>query len=148
MNTNWAQDYIGIPYALHGRSRAGVDCYGLVCLVFNDLLDVKLDIFDGKYNDHTIRTNATLISDCGHFGWSPVPFKATLQAFDVAVLSLAGYPAHVALMLDNDTFMHSIKPIGVVLERLSSLRWKNRVKGIMRHDACVRHSDAVSVSPN
>jgi len=52
----WINDYVGIPYEVGGRSTDGIDCYGLVCKVYQEVLSVKLPDwvlddeidFDGK----------------------------------------------------------------------------------------------------
>lgn len=41
-SASWAQKYIGIPYRQCGRSLAGIDCYGLVWLVYRDVLGIEL----------------------------------------------------------------------------------------------------------
>ncbi len=38
----WLNDYIGIPYELGGRSWDGLDCYGLVKLVYREEFGIAL----------------------------------------------------------------------------------------------------------
>ena len=38
----WVNDYVGIPYEAGGRNLRGIDCYGLVCKVYKDILKVSL----------------------------------------------------------------------------------------------------------
>lgn len=35
-DTAWLNDYVGIPYQLNGRTRAGTDCWGLLVLVWRE----------------------------------------------------------------------------------------------------------------
>ena len=49
----WTDDYIGIPFLPDGRDRDGLDCYGLVCLVYRDRLGVDLPGIRGIYSRNT-----------------------------------------------------------------------------------------------
>ena len=39
---NWVQDYVGLPYEMCGRSFEGVDCWGLVVMVYRNELGIVL----------------------------------------------------------------------------------------------------------
>jgi hypothetical protein len=41
-DASWASNFIGIPYEVGGRSIEGLDCYGLVCLVYHTILGITL----------------------------------------------------------------------------------------------------------
>lgn len=41
-SANWVQRYVGIPYRPCGRDHYGIDCYGLVCLVYREVLGIEL----------------------------------------------------------------------------------------------------------
>ena len=38
----WVNDWVGIPYLPGGRSRAGIDCYGIVAGVYLEVLGIAL----------------------------------------------------------------------------------------------------------
>lgn len=38
----WINDYVGVPYLVNGRTRAGWDCWGLVLAVYRDRLEIEL----------------------------------------------------------------------------------------------------------
>lgn len=42
----WSDAYVGLPFAKRGRSRHGLDCYGLVRLVLRDMAGLDLPRFD------------------------------------------------------------------------------------------------------
>ena len=41
-DSDWINDYIGIPYEVGGRNSGAIDCYGLVCKVYHEMLGVEL----------------------------------------------------------------------------------------------------------
>ena len=41
-DADWINDYVGIPYEVGGRTTDGIDCYGLVCKVYQEVLSVTL----------------------------------------------------------------------------------------------------------
>ena len=56
---SWLNDYIGLPYQLNGRGVSGVDCYGLLCLVFRDRLGV--DLPDWRAADGSAKAAITIL---------------------------------------------------------------------------------------
>ena len=42
----WWNDYVGLPFAWNGHTRAGVSCWGLVCLVQEEVFGRRLPHFD------------------------------------------------------------------------------------------------------
>lgn len=47
----WASDYIGLPFADHGRTREGADCWGLVRLVYAEVFNLALPSYASTYTD-------------------------------------------------------------------------------------------------
>jgi len=44
---HWASKYVGLPYKGGGRTRDGLDCYGLLALVMLEQFGIRLETFDG-----------------------------------------------------------------------------------------------------
>lgn len=57
---------------------------------------------------------------------------AQRQVGDLVVLSIGGIPAHIGLYAGEGLMLHSMDETGAVLERLDSLRWRNRIYGYWR----------------
>ena len=53
----WLNNYIGLPYAFGGRDRKGVDCYGLIRLIFENEYQIQLP--DWQFDE----INLKLIND-------------------------------------------------------------------------------------
>lgn len=54
----WLNEYIGIPYVGEGRSRDGLDCYGLVLLIYKDHFGIELPDWSGVHFDLKLRGRA------------------------------------------------------------------------------------------
>ena len=48
---SWTNDFIGIPYKLHGRERDGLDCWGMVRLVYSELCGITLPSLAEQYEN-------------------------------------------------------------------------------------------------
>jgi cell wall-associated NlpC family hydrolase len=40
--THWSRDYVGLPWKFAGRSSEGVDCWGLLWLVYREVLGIPI----------------------------------------------------------------------------------------------------------
>lgn len=49
MEMHWSAAFVGIPFADLGRTREGVDCYGLACVVYRERLGIELPTYAGGY---------------------------------------------------------------------------------------------------
>lgn len=98
-----AASYIGIPYRFGGMSRRGVDCSGLVCLIYREVSRAKLPHSSGalrrlgkKVGDHK--------AQCGDL----VFFKR----------GIFGRVNHVGIFLNESTFIHASTKKGVIYSNL------------------------------
>lgn len=133
---SWASDYVGLPFVDRGRDRAGVDCWGLVRLVYREKLGIVLpDLADVKAMDgrHVARAIVTQI-DTGL--WLPV-LRGTEREYDVVVMrghvEGIGVSRHVGIVAPYDTVLHVEHGIDAVCPRLNSPTVKDRITGIYRH---------------
>lgn len=130
----WATDYIGLPFADHGRTRDGVDCWGLVRLILAEQFGIIVPSYDGTYRHTTDRGDLDhLISRERAFAWSEV-HPGTERAGDVVLLRCLGAACHVGLVLAAGVMIHAEVGLNTVLDRYDSTRWQARVIGIYRWD--------------
>lgn len=132
MRPAWVQSYLGIPFLEKGRTRAGLDCYGLVRLVYQEQRGLELPSYAEGYATTTDADEITALYR-GEVAsqWQERPL-ADAQCFDVAVLRILGEPIHFALVLDPPYFLHVFRETDVSVERLDALIWQRRVERIVQ----------------
>lgn len=132
-----ATPWIGLPFRSHGRDREGLDCWGLVRLVYRERLGIELPGYDEAYGDaRTDRASiATEILARRDEAWTLVK-PGTERPADVLLFELAGQPCHVGLVVDPDerTMLHcEASGIGSCIERWDSPLWEQRLIGVWRY---------------
>lgn len=133
---SWASDYVGLPFKDGGRDRAGLDCWGLVALVYAERLGIRLpDFAEVKAMDGRAVARA-IVSQVDSGQWLPV-LPGQVQEYDVAVMrghvERIGVPRHVGVVAPHGTVLHVEDGIDAVCPRLTSALVKFRICGIYRH---------------
>lgn len=129
----WWQKYIGLPFAEKGRCESGLDCWGLVKLVYEKELGIELPSYEWCYHDtNDADAIGREIEMQRVAGWREIEKP---QEFDLAILRMRGVPMHVGIVTKAPFMIHSAHGVDVALERLDGLRWKNRVNGYVRHSS-------------
>lgn len=121
--------YVEIPFKSHGRDREGLDCYGLVCLVYKELLGLTLQSWSHLYND-AHRVNPSSVQQ-GFDQWQKVdkPLIGDLALFQ------AGRGMHVGICLDRKgvQMLHTTEGVAVSVEKISSPHWSKRFRGFYHY---------------
>jgi cell wall-associated NlpC family hydrolase len=129
--TEWASDYTDVPFAEHGRTRAGVDCWGLVRLVLAEQRGLELPDYGRGYDSTEDRAEVPAAIRSGlRDGWQsiPEPLPGALVIFNIW-----GVPMHCGVTIPGRRFLHAQKGVGVVVERLDSAMWIRRIEGFYRY---------------
>ena len=128
----WHNKYIGMPYLDKGRDHTGVDCWGLVRLVYLEQFNIILPSFEDQY---TTAEDLDLISSrVEHYkdGWDQITEP---EIGSVILFKVMGTLSHVGIYIDNNTFIHARHGVGsVVTERLDSIQWQNRIYGFYKYN--------------
>lgn len=135
--SHWSRNYVGIPYLRAGRSVAGTDCYGLLWLVYRDVLCVDLASYAAETMDAVERAEvAALFADRVKSPWVSVPLEQERE-FDMAVFRRAGIDSHVGVVVAPGRMLH-IERLGTEshVETYSQGRWKTKLVAVHRHEAC------------
>lgn len=128
-------ELVGIPYEHNGRSKNGIDCWGLVYLFFNKL-GIKLPRNDGKYisqdwykiePDRYIKGLEELGGEVGHY--------KNLKLFDVPYFRLyRNVITHSGVMIDNKHFIHVLINDRVSIATMKRRIWRGKYAGAKRID--------------
>lgn len=128
--------YIGIPFAEKGRTRHGVDCWGLCRLILAEQFGIAVPSYTEDYATTIDAREISMLINQESLGMTEVAVPHA-QPGDIAILRLAGRPWHCALMIDPPWFLHADPRAGVVRERLDAMLWNRRIVGLYRHPALV-----------
>jgi len=130
MDISLVNQYIGIPYKHMGRDKSGLDCWGLVKLIYKDILDIVLWDIGEEYPENWSFKGKDLFMENYRKQWKRVTEP---QTWDVVLLRNGGEVInHAGVMLKKGTFIHCIKT-GVVLSDVSEKIWKPQVAGFYRY---------------
>jgi len=124
------REYLGIQYEDFGRTKKGLDCWGLCCIIAKEKFDYELPALNGKYLS---ASNGASVSDLVEFeklkGWRKV---TKYEAGDIVVFKVAGFACHVGTYIGEGRFIHILAGSEVTIENLDSIVWKKRLDGVYR----------------
>jgi cell wall-associated NlpC family hydrolase len=132
----WAGHYIGLPFADHGRSRSGLDCWGLVRLVMAEQFGIALPSFDTEYRRAADAEEVGALIGRETVRWIEIePGEEILG--DVIVARLRGRPMHTGLVLGDQRMLHVERGVNSAIEPYAGPRWRDRIYGFYRYRAAV-----------
>ncbi|MCQ8781728.1 NlpC/P60 family protein [Mangrovibrevibacter kandeliae] len=104
--------FVGIPYRAGGHDRSGASCYGLVAIVYDEMLRLEL------------------AREVDPGAWREVE-KGTEQPLDVVLLRER--PWHLGLVVQRGRMLHMPEGKTSVVEPYTTGRHASRVSGLYRH---------------
>lgn len=128
----WAPSYVGIPYRALGREReTGLDCWGLVRLVYADRFSITLPSYLDEYDDSADRdaTSGAIVRRRAD-EWREAPHA---QVGDVVLLRLLGRECHVGVYVGNGYTLHARAGVNSCIEHMQNRKWAPRISGYWRH---------------
>ena len=137
---NWADSYLAIPFRENGRTRAGLDCWGLYRLILLERCGIELPLYDGIPTGALRRVCRVMDRDRHGEEWLPVtgpmqPYDAVLmtgQYVGVDGIERSGI-VHIGCAADSKRVIHIERDADVAVEDRNSLRLRHRIKDIRRH---------------
>ncbi len=125
--------YENIPFKEKGRDFDGCDCWGLIYLFKKFEENIDVPTYTNKYLSplekeeiHNLVVNERLF-------WKEIPLGKE-KFGDVINLRINGKDWHVGIVLNNKRFLHVMKSINTVIEKYTSLQWKNKIAGFYRYE--------------
>lgn len=125
---SWSDNYIGLPWREHGRSREGVDCYGLLRLIYEEQLSIRLPAYT-MYQSVECRREIALLIEGLSTNWYQVDQP---KPFDAVLFRIGLYPSHLGVVVKQPLFIHQPEKGESVIARWTSPEWTNRVAGFYR----------------
>lgn len=124
--------YIGIPFKPKGRDRNGLDCWGLLCLIYQEQFGIELPDYSEEYEEDLDGQVIAGIVEEEISSWTEIP-KGQERLGDGVLLRIEGEPMHVGMVLRKGMMIHIMRGIDSVTENYRSRIWKRRVLGIYRY---------------
>ena len=123
------EKYIGIPYVQKGRDENGVDCWGLVRLVYKNELDINLPSFSAEYETSDNERLEELFAQYKE-GWESTDAP---EAGDVVIFRIFGYESHIGVCIGDNKFLHVREARDAVIESLDNPKWSKRITGFFKY---------------
>jgi cell wall-associated NlpC family hydrolase len=125
-------NYIGLPFHSGGRDKKGLDCWGLIRLVYKEQFDIDLPIYDGLDGEKSeAREIATCINEHKSEWLEVEPGKE--KEGDIIILRINGWPMHIGFVVTKGSMLHIMKGMNAVLEKYTSPKWEKRIFAFVRH---------------
>jgi cell wall-associated NlpC family hydrolase len=121
ITVNWTR-FQFIPYRDGGRDYNGIDCWGLIYLVYRDILHIELPTYGGIGASELIAVYRQIKADKVGKDWQEIPVGEEKQ-FDVVVLAgtrpnevgrLGLAEVHVGLVTQPGQIIHTEETTGCV----------------------------------
>jgi probable lipoprotein NlpC len=129
---HWSARLVGLPWRERGRSRDGVDCYGLAVLAFREVHGIELAGFEDAYASvaELAEISALISGNSAQWPWRPVQ---AAREFDVALFRRGHLQTHVGIVVDANRMLHIEQDREAIVETFTSGRWRHRHLGFYRH---------------
>jgi hypothetical protein len=123
------EKYIGIPYVEKGRDETGLDCYGLVRLIYKNEYKIDLPSFSTEYTQTDTARIEELIAQYKE-GWEQTeePVVGSIVLFRVF-----GNESHIGVVVSPTHFIHVRENKDSVIESLTSTSWARRRVGYFNY---------------
>ncbi|MFN0133437.1 MAG: host specificity factor TipJ family phage tail protein [Phycisphaerales bacterium] len=126
---SWVGSYVGLPFLEHGRDRGGVDCWGLLRLVYAERYGIFLPSHHDGYagTDDAPGITAVLDAELG-LGVRWRPRGPGVRLGDALLFHVAGVP-HVGVAVGRGRMLHCRRGSDSCVERFDVGTWSPRLGG-------------------
>ncbi len=126
-----AQKYLGIPWQANGRTKKGVDCYGLLLIFMSEQLDIQLPDFI-----YAVESNAERAAEIfKHMAETVIEVDVPVPG-DIVLMTYQGSVCHIGIFLGSGYILHAPK-CGVTLSSLTGMEHgrtlRSRIAGYYRY---------------
>jgi len=131
---DWTSLYVGVPWRDRGRDRDGLDCWGLVRLVYGERFGIALPDLGGSYgaSEDAPSVSRVLGEEAAPAGSWTRREGSPEEVGDVGVFRIRGLPAHVGIAVSDRKILHVVRGANSVVEEFDGPLWGPRVDGWFR----------------
>lgn len=141
----WYNNYIDIPYKDGGRDRSGLDCWGLVRLVYSDQYGIELPSFSSVYSTVKDTARTSELSAQYREQWDEITEP---ELGCLVLMRVLGTETHVGVYLGEDKFLHIRSGANSVVESIKSTTWQHRIVGYYKYTEKVGELVQVIAKPH
>ena len=125
----WHNKYIGIPFLDKGRDIHGIDCWGLVRLIYKQEYNIDLPNFSTDYEADDTEQMRDLLAQYKE-GWEKIdgPTEGCIVLFNIL-----GVESHMGIAVSSTHFLHARDGRDSAIESFESVGWKNRITGFYKY---------------
>ena len=125
----WHNKYIGIPFLDKGRDINGIDCWGLVRLVYKQEYSIDLPNFSTNYEAEDAERMSDLLAQYKE-GWEKIdaPTEGCIVLFNIL-----GVESHMGIAVSSTHFLHARERRDSAIESFESVAWRNRITGFYKY---------------
>ena len=125
----WHNKYIGIPFLDKGRDINGIDCWGLVRLVYKQEYHIDLPNFSTNYEADDSEQMQDLLAQYKE-GWEKIdtPTEGCIVLFNIL-----GVESHMGIAVSSTHFLHARDRRDSAIESFESVAWRNRITGFYKY---------------
>lgn len=125
-------NYLGLPFLNKGRTRGGIDCWGLMVLVYKEMYKIDLPSFGDEYVTVEDREFMEALINHRRDDWYQIP-KGTEKEGDGMLLRVHGTASHIALVVTPRWMLHIERGIGSICQNYTAPNIERRIEGFYRH---------------
>lgn len=124
--------FVGIPYLDKGRSFVGLDCWGLLHLVFRELHGIELPSYAERYVTGADREAMARLIANEMEDWQEVT-PGREKTFDGVLMREGKFPRHIGIVTQPGMLLHVEQGETSRIERYRSGIIANRIVGFFRY---------------
>lgn len=124
--------YVGIPFKSCGRDHFGLDCWGLLCLIYKEKLGINLSSYIDEYDTARSYNKIANAIDTHLPEWMPIEHGKE-KPFDVIIFRLRGLPIHIGMIVGPGKMIHTLDKVNTCIEKYNTPLWRKRIRGFFRY---------------
>jgi cell wall-associated NlpC family hydrolase len=125
--------FVGIPWKDKGRDSSGCDCWGLVRIVYQEILGINLPNYGEDYSNLADKKELAALIGKGASLWKEVK-EGEEEVLDLVLLRQSGLPIHVGVVIGRGLMLHVPTEQSSTIVSYRGLLYKKRVDSFYRYN--------------